>query len=277
VSGASPVREAASDEFAGRVALVTGSSRGIGRASALRLARAGATIVLNHRRDTGPAIADAENTLRELQRLGAEVLLVRADVAVPREVQNLFARIADAFGRLDVLVNNAALTVRKRLLEMEPEDWDLVLRTNVAGAMLCMRHAVGLMEGRPGRIVNVSSLGSRIHFVSGYGGLGAAKAALETLTMELQVELDDDGHDIVVNSVCPGVVDTASFWFFERHGHIELDYERYLVDPDEVARLVMFLCGPQELVRGQTVVADRGMTLRLGPPDSSKSSDAESI
>lgn len=251
--------------LAGKVALVTGSTRGIGRASALRLARAGATIVLNHRRTTGTGGAEALKALEELEGLGASVRLVRADIAVPAEVKALFARIEDEFGGLDILVNNAALTVRKRLLEMEAEDWDLVLRTNITGSMLCTRHAVGLMRGRAGRIVNVSSLGSRIHFVTAYGGLGAAKAALETLTMELQVELDDDGHDIVVNTVCPGVVDTASFWFFERHGSIEFDYEHYLTQPDEVARLVLFLCGPQELVRGQTIVADRGMSLRLGP------------
>lgn len=251
--------------FEGKIALVTGSSRGIGRASARALARGGATLVLNHRRETVTAEATARECREELQRLGAKVLLVRADVAVPEDVEALFAAIEAELGGLDVLVNNAALTVPKKLTEMEPEDWDLVLGTNVKGAMLCARHAARLMRGRPGRIVNVSSLGSRIHFVTGYGGLGAAKAALENLTKELQVELADAGQDVVVNSVCPGVVDTDSFWFFERKGLIELDYESYLTTPEEVARLVAFLCGPQDLIRGQTIVADKGMSLRLGP------------
>ncbi len=259
------VSDLGSRAFAGKVALVTGSSRGIGRASARALARGGATLVLNHRRETDKAEAAARESRDELERLGARVLLVRADVAVPEEVEALFGEIEREAGGLDVLVNNAALTVPKRLTEMEPEDWDLVLGTNVKGAMLCARHAARLMEGRSGRIVNVSSLGSRVHFVSGYGGLGAAKAALETLTMELQIELSDAGRDVVVNSVCPGVVDTDSFWYFERKGLIELDYEPYLTDPEEVARVVLFLCGPQDLIRGQTIVADKGMSLRLGP------------
>lgn len=254
-----------SSRFAGKIALVTGSSRGIGRASALRLAREGATIVLNHRRATSPASAAANETLEALESLGGKVLLVRADVSIPEDVDALFERVREEFGALDILVNNAALTVPKLLIDMEPHDWDLVLGTNIEGAMLCTRRAVELMKGRSGRIVNVSSLGSRIHFVGGYGGLGAAKAALETLTMELQVELDASGYDVVVNSVCPGVVDTASFWYFERKGLIEFDYERYMTDPDEVARLVLYLCGTQDLIRGQTIVADKGMTLRLGP------------
>lgn len=250
----------------GKTALITGSSRGIGRAAALRLARAGAAIVLNHRRTTGSAWNAAQETCSELHRLGAKALMVRADIAVPADVEALFARIEEAFGGLDILINNAALTVPKRLLEMTVEDWDLVLNTNIRGTMLCTRRGVALMGGRPGRIVMVSSLGSRVHFVGGYGGLGAAKAALETLTMELQVELDDAGRDIVVNAVCPGVVDTASFWYFERRGAIELEFPDFLTDPGEVAELIAYLCGPQALIRGQAVVADRGMTLRLRPP-----------
>lgn len=251
--------------FHGRIALITGSSRGIGRASAVRLAQGGATIVLNHRRTSSSAGAAADETRQALERVGATVLAARADIAVPHDVDTLFARIEAELGGLDILVNNAALTLPKRLMQMEPEDWSLVLDTNIRGTMLCSRRAATLMRGRGGRIVNVSSLGSRVHFVGGYGGLGAAKAALETLTMELQVELDDAGQGIVVNTVCPGVVDTASFWYFERKGLIEFDYEDYLTDPADVAELVAFLCGPQDLIRGQTIVADRGMSLRLGP------------
>lgn len=248
----------------GKVALVTGSTRGIGRVSALRLAKSGAAIVLNHRRETSKAEAAARETREELERLGATVLRVRADISDPGDVERLFREVEREFGALDILVNNAALTVPKRLSEMEPDDWSLVLDTNIRGTMLCTRHAVELMRGRPGRIVTVSSLGSRVHFVGGYGGLGAAKSALETLTMELQVELEDTGSGIVANAICPGVVDTASFWHFERKGLIEFDYEEYLTDPGEVADLVRFLCGPQSLIRGQTIVADKGMSLRLG-------------
>lgn len=251
--------------FEGKVALITGSTRGIGRASAVALARRGATVVLNHRRDTPRALAAVREAREEVEALGAPALVVRADVSDPDEVEAMFARIEEEFGGLDILVSNAALTVAKRLLDMEPEDWRLVLDTNIAGAMLCARHAVRLMRGRAGRIVNVSSLGSRIHFVGGYGGLGAAKAALETLTLELQVDMDDAGTGVVVNAVCPGVVDTDSFWFFERRGLIEFAYEDYMTPPEEVAELVLYLCGPQELIRGQTIIADRGMTLRLGP------------
>ncbi len=251
--------------FEGRVALITGSTRGIGRASAVALARRGATVVLNHRRDTPRALAAVREAREEIEALGVPVRVVRADISDPAAVEALFDRVADEFGGLDILVSNAALTVAKRLLDMEPEDWRLVLDTNVRGAMLCVQRAVPLMRGRGGRIVNVSSLGSRIHFVGGYGGLGAAKAALETLTLELQVEMDDADTGIVVNAVCPGVVDTDSFWFFERQGLIEFEYGDYLTSPEEVAELVLYLCGPQELVRGQTIIADRGMTLRLGP------------
>lgn len=249
--------------FDGKIALVTGSSRGIGRAAARRLASGGATVVLNHRRATGAAGAAALEARAELEQLGARVLLVRADVSAPDEIAGLFARIEQEFGALDILVNNAALTVPKRLMEMEAEDWRLVLDTNIGGPMLCTRHAVRLMRGRTGRIVNVSSLGSRAHFVGGYGGLGAAKAALETLTMELQVELDAAGEGIVVNALCPGVVDTASFWYFQRKGKIEIDYPAYLTAPEDVAVLVAFLCGGQETIRGQTIVADKGLSLRL--------------
>lgn len=247
--------------FENKVALVTGSSRGIGKAIALELARGGANLIINYRRRTVTAQREGIRTKREIEKLGQKALLVRANIGRPREVDFLFEKIEENFDRIDILVNNAALTIPKKLQEMTEADWNLVLDINIKGTMAATKKALRLMKNK-GWIVNISGLGSRVHFVSGYGGLGAAKAALESLTRELQVELEDEGRDIVVNAICPGVVDTTSFWFFQKRGLIEFDYQRCFIKPQQIAKLTAYLCS-QDLIRGQVIIADRGMFLRI--------------
>ena len=193
-----------------KVALITGGSRGIGRAIALRLAQNGADVVVNyvrHRRD-------AEETAAEVEKLGRRCLLVKANVANAVDVKEMFEILGGEFGQLDILVSNAASGVLKPVLELTERHWNWAMDINARALLTLVQHGVPLMK-RGSRVIAVSSLGA-IRAIENYTAVGASKAALESLVRHLAVELGRMG--INVNTVSAGAVDTDALKHFPEQG-----------------------------------------------------------
>ncbi|CAJ1003989.1 MULTISPECIES: enoyl-[acyl-carrier-protein] reductase FabL [Brevibacillus] len=245
-----------------KVALVTGGTRGIGKAIARRLAEQGYDLVLNYLRNR----TAAGETAAELEALGVRVHLVKANVGDVAKIKELFAEIDREFGRLDVLVNNAASGVMRPLMELEENHWDWTMEINSKALLFCGQEAAKLMmkNGEGGKIVSISSLGS-IRVLDNYTAVGVSKAALEALTRYLAVELAP--YNIVVNAVSGGAVDTDALRHFPNreellaHSAARTPAGR-IVEPDDLANAVMFLLSDQAwMIRGQTLIVDGGLSL----------------
>jgi enoyl-[acyl-carrier protein] reductase III len=240
--------------FEGAAVLVTGGSRGIGKAIALRFAMLGASrVAIGYLRSDSAA----EQTAEELRALGAEPVLVRGNVSSQR-VQDEVA----ALGPLDVLIHNAATGVIRPALETEDKHWDWTLGAN-ARALLALARAAAPRMPAGGSIVGISSLGSQ-RVLENYTLVGTSKAALEALVRYLAVELAPRG--IRVNAVSAGVVDTGALEHFpNREAMLDMGARNpvgRLVSPDDVAAVVTFLCSPEaEMIRGQTLIVDGGYSL----------------
>jgi enoyl-[acyl-carrier protein] reductase III len=249
-------------ELEGKLALVTGGGRGIGRAVALELAERGADVLINYLRN-GDA---AEETAEAVRAFGRRAETIRAHVGDPDKVERMFGEIAERWGYLDILVNNAASGVIRPLRELETRHWDWTVNINARGAWLCAKAAVPLMDGRGGRIIGISSLGSG-RVLPEYSAVGISKAALESLTRYLAVELAPNG--IAVNTVSGGLVETDALTHFPRREEM-LENSRSrtpagrMIEPLDIARVVGFLCGPGgEMIRGQIIVVDGGFSLPI--------------
>jgi len=246
----------------GQVAIVTGAGRGIGRAIALRLAAAGAHVVVNYyvNREAG------ERTAAEIRSHGVRAHLVQADMKDPAQIRRLFEEVGAAFGGLDILVSNAASGVFRPAGDLTAKHWDWMINTHPRAFLLCAQAALPLMRGRRGRMVAVSSIGSQ-RTLPKYAGMGAAKAALESLTRYLAVEFSSLG--IVVNAVSGGAVSTESWRQMDEVGPLLEDVARRtpagrIARPEDIAEAVLFLCRPQaEMIRGQVLVVDGGYSLTL--------------
>ena len=240
--------------FEGASVLVTGGSRGIGKAIALRFASLGATrVAIGYMRGDAPA----EETAAELRELGAEPVLVRGNVASQRVADEVAT-----LGPLDVLVHAAATGVIRPALETDDKHWDWTLAAN-ARALLSLTRAAAPAMPEGASIVGISSLGS-VRVLDNYTLVGASKAALEALVRYLAVELAPRG--IRVNAVSAGVVETGALEHFpNKEAMLEMGIRNpvgRLVAPEDVAGLVTFLCSPEaEMIRGQTVVVDGGWSL----------------
>ena len=241
--------------FEGKSVLVTGGSRGIGKAIALRFAELGASkVTIGYLRNDRAA----EETADELRKLGAEPMLVRGNVSSER-----VAREVAELGRLDVLVHNAATGVIRPALEVEEKHWDWTLSANARALISLARATVPAME-RGASIIGVSSLGST-RVLENYILVGTSKAALESLVRYLAVELAPRG--IRVNAVSAGVVETEALEYFpNREQMMNAARTRTpagrMVEPRDVADAVCFLCsGEAEMVRGQTLIVDGGYSL----------------
>ena len=251
--------------FAGKIALVTGSGRGIGKAIATRLATEGADVVINFFRNRTPA----EQTAEEIRAFGGRVLLVKADVSDEDDLKQLFAQIQATFDGLDILINNAASGYNRPLMEQRVKGWDWTMNINARAALFAAQYAAPMMQARGGgAIVNLTSIGAG-RVLPNYVVVGASKAALEALTRYLAVELAP--MNIVVNAVSAGVVNTDALQHFEvmkewADAGLNLTESRTpagrLVTAEDVAAVVAFLCSPDAaMIRGQVLLVDGGFTL----------------
>lgn len=249
--------------FANKVVLVTGSSRGIGRASALAFAQEGAAVVVNCQR----RISAAEAVAAQIRELGPRALVVKADMGKESDILTLFERIQEEFGHLDVLVNNAAKAVFGPIERITVRHIDFTFAVNVRGPLLCLREAGRLMKGRGGSIVNISSIGGRRTMPSSTA-YAAVKEGLIGLTRAAATELAPRG--IRVNCLAPGVVATSSSKFLfdqnpifrERVRAAEEIYQtEYLCQPEEIAQVVLFLASDEaSAINGAVILADKGMS-----------------
>ncbi len=246
--------------FSGKRALVTGGSRGIGRAIALRLAGLGADVAVSYVKN---AQAAAETALA-IERLGRRALAIKADVVEPKEVKDLFSAVKESFGGLDIFVSNAVSGVLGPAARIGKFGWDLALNANARAFLLGAQEAAKLFPESGGRIVAVSSIGS-FSCLPGYAAVGASKAALETLVRYFAKELAPRG--INVNAVSGGPVDTEALDYFpEKERLLEIWTERTpggrIAKPDEIAAVAVFLLSDDaSWIRGQTIVVDGGLTL----------------
>ncbi len=244
-----------------KVALVTGSSRGIGKEIAIRLAKNGYDLVINYARNK----AAAQVTAKELEALGSNVLIVKANVGKKEKIEEMFAQIDEHFGRLDVFVNNAASGVLRPLMELEESHWDWTMDINSKALLFCAQEAAKRMErSGGGKIVSLSSLGS-IRYLENYTVVGVSKAALEALTRYLAVELAS--RNIVVNAVSGGAVDTDALTHFpNREEILEAAAKKTpagrIVTPADLTNAVMFLLSEDaSMICGQTIIVDGGISL----------------
>ena len=232
-----------------QVALITGGGRGIGAATAEVLARKGAQVIVASRNET--ELAETVTRLRGAGLRGSAQVL---DVADEVAVDTAFARIVAEFGRLDMLVNNAARLVSGPFATLDMRDWDELMAVNLRGAVLCARQAFRLMTERGGAIVNVSSLGgiANTEKFPGYAAYTVSKFALTGLTEALAAEGKDCG--IRVNGVAPGAVDTAMLRQAAPH-------LRTRTTPADVAKVIAFLCDPAEsgCMTGATLVINSNL------------------
>ncbi|MBI4698338.1 MAG: SDR family oxidoreductase [Nitrospirae bacterium] len=247
--------------FKDKVALITGSSRGIGSAIARKFALAGSDIVLNYRKAGGSSQAQGQELSEEIKRMGRGSLLVQADISVKESVKKLFSETNGRFGRLDYLILNAAKAPFKpieRLLERELRQ---LIETNYLGNIFCIQEALPLLEKTGGKIVFISSLGSR--FYNPAYPLGSMKAAMESVVRDCAEGFRE--KKISVNGVCGGIVRTDSFKVLRQYWEdIDKMPEELFVEPDEIAEVVLFLCSPESRgISGQTIVVDKGLSNTL--------------
>ena len=243
----------------GKVALVTGGGRGIGRAIALKLASQGADIIVNffRRRST------AEQTAKDIEALGVKAEVIRANVGEQAKIDEMFDMIGNKFGRLDILINNAASGVGRPVTDIDVKAWEWTMDINARACLLCAQRAAKLMDGKGGKIVSISSLGSFLVWPT-YAIVGVSKAALEALTRYLAIELAPRG--ICVNAVAASFVETEALKFYFDEGLNEdkmpVTPAGRIVNTEDVANVVDFLCSEEAfMIRGQTIIVDGGSSI----------------
>ncbi len=252
--------------FREKVALVTGSGRGIGRAIALRFAGEGADVVVNFFRNRDPA----EETAQAIRALGRRALVVKANVGELTDLDQLFAAAGEEFGGIDYYIHNAASGYNRPALEQKPRGWEWTMNINARSLLFAAQHAAPIMTGRGGgAIVALTSLGGQRVLMSDYAVVGASKAAMEALIRYLAVDLGP--HGIQVNAVAPGVVLTEAIRKFEsvrQEGEAIFDEVENrtpagrLGTPEDVAGVVAFLCSKEaQMICGQCLVMDGGHSL----------------
>lgn len=244
-----------------KVALVTGSSRGLGKALAIALAEQGYDIVVNYARSKTAAL----DTVKEIEARGQKALLVRANVGDVDKLRGMFETIKEEFGRLDVFVSNAASGVLRPIMELEESHWDWTMNINAKAMLFGAQEAAKLMD-KGGKIVGVSSLGS-IRYLENYTTIGVSKAAVESLTRYLAVELAPKG--ISVNTVSGGALDTEALMHFPNREELLNDARvntpaGRMVEIDDMVKAALFLISDQaDMIRGQTIIVDGGRSVVL--------------
>lgn len=243
-------------ELTGKVALVTGATRGFGRAIAIRLAQEGVSVVINYRR----SMSEAQEVVDAIISLGGTAKAIRCDIGDEDKLDHLFEDIKATYGRLDILIANASFGIPGKLMDAKTKYWDVTFDSTAKSLLIMAQKAVPLMQGW-GRIVTVTSYGGQ-RVLDGYGVVGPAKGAVESLTRSLSVELVSQG--ILVNGVMPGLADTKSFRAIpgaeEALGRIaEKTPAKRVVTGEEVANVVAFLSSNQaSMIVGQFIIVDGG-------------------
>ncbi len=243
----------------GKVAIVTGASRGIGRATALRLAQEGAKVVVNYAGN----LAAAEKTVEDIKQAGGEAIIFQADVADAQAVGELVKAATAAFGRIDILVNNAGITRDTLLAFMKEDDWDAVMNTNLKGVFNCTKAvAKTMIKQRAGRIINMTSVVG-IMGNAGQTNYAAAKAGVIGFTKSAAKELAARG--ITVNAVAPGYITTDMSAAIPEQAKADLAQKiplSRLGKPEDVAEAVLFLASDAaNYITGQTINVDGGMVM----------------
>lgn len=241
-----------------KAAVVTGASQGIGRQTALALSEAGARVAIAARNEEKLAALASE-----IQAAGGEALPVKMDVADAAQVKAGFQQVLDKFGRLDILVNNAAITRDGLALRMKPDDWEAVLKTNLTGAHYCIQQALGtMMRARAGRIINISSVVAQAGN-AGQANYVAAKAGLIGLTKAIAIEIAS--RNITVNAVAPGFIETPMTDVLSDKVKEELKARiplGRLGSPKDVAAIIVFLASDEAgYITGQVFSVNGGMHL----------------
>lgn len=254
-------------EMNGRVALITGASSGIGRATAEAFAAKGAKVVLAARRQD-----ELDSLVQEIEAQGGTATAIRTDVSAAKDVAQMVAHAMEAFGRLDYAVNNAGIEGQLAgIIDLTEDEWDSVLDINLKGTFLCMKHEAKAMLdcGRGGAIVNIGSVNSFLGFPTGSAYV-TSKHGLVGLTTSVSAELAPQG--IRVNLVCPGIIDTPMHHRIRKLVGDELFDAAVLPSvhlrragrPEEIARSIVFLCSDEaSYITGTTLTPDGGFTLTV--------------
>jgi 3-oxoacyl-(acyl-carrier-protein) reductase len=243
----------------GKTALVTGSSRGIGKAIVIRLAAAGANVAINYKEHRTEALGVA----RKIESMGRKVMTFRADVRNEKSVDRMIEMVIGELGRIDILVNNAGIIRDRTMRKMTSDEWTDVIQTNLTGSFYCTRRVVPhLISQKWGRIINIASLmGLTGNF--GQTNYSASKAGLIGMTRSLAKELA--GYNILVNAIAPGFVKTSMTHsvpkvFLSRI--VDRIPLKRLAYPEEIADAVVFLVG-SDYITGQVLVIDGGLSLAI--------------
>ena len=247
--------------LAGKLALITGSSQGIGRATAIRLAQSGADIVINYRSNANAAA----EVKAHIEDMGRRCIAIQADVSQEEDVSRLFAGATEALGPIAILVNNAGTTRDKLIIQMSLADFEHVLNTNLRSAFLCTKAALrGMIRARWGRIVNISSPAGLLGN-AGQANYSASKAAIIAFTISTAREMAS--RNITANAIAPGFIPT------ELTSTLTEEQRKFLLDvtplgrfgtPEEIAAAINFLCSPEaSYITGQILGVDGGMTMHI--------------
>jgi 3-oxoacyl-[acyl-carrier protein] reductase len=247
-------------ELEGKVSLVTGASRGIGRAIALKLASLGSSVAVNYVAIEASNKADADNVVESIIRLGGEAMSVEADIRNGAAVKAMVEQVTDKWGKIDILVNNAGINRDTLLLRMSDDAWDDVINTNLRGAYLCTKFAVRhMMRQEWGRIISISSVVGRVGN-AGQSNYAAAKGGIIAFTKSIAREMGS--RNITANAVAPGFIVTEMTNKLppeRRESMLAMIPLQRLGQPEDVAELVGFLATEKAgYITGQVITIDGG-------------------
>ncbi len=224
--------------LAGQTALVTGGSKGIGRAICLALAKEGANIIIAARNES-----EIKETIDRLKAMGSRALAIRADVQSEEDVRRLISTTIDKCGRLDILINNAGVAYKKRLEETTLEEYDKIIDTNLKGVFLCTKYAIPyIRESKNGKIINISSIGG-LHGLPDFSVYCASKFGVNGITESIAAELEGE---IKVYAICPGAVDTDMYR--------SIYADKPPLKPEHIAEKVLELASPDSRVTSGKII-----------------------
>lgn len=243
-------------KFTGKVVIVTGAGRGIGRAVATSFAEEGARVVIAEKDP-----ATGQDVMRDISAGGGETIFIRTDISIPEQVSLMVGKTVEKFGRIDILVNNAGFGIWKSPLDLSVEEWDDVINTNLRGAFLCAREAARFMKDHGGgSIINIASTRA---FMSEAGSeaYAASKGGVVALTHALAASLAQ--YRIRVNCISPGWIETGDYSALREADHLQ-HFSGRVGRPEDIARACLFLSGEgNDFISGENLIIDGGMTRKM--------------